>query len=147
MHHTLRSRAHNVFGVQLYKNNACALLSRILTILSSDWLHHARTVRGVYEWHLITPPSLLILVIFWRNYTSRFLWAVMWVSYYTVPQYHCGYYKSQHCWGTMRVLLWHYCMCNSFAAFCHSSIIGPHSTLNSMWLVVAAATLCNMSPT
>ena len=33
----------------MYKNNAGVLLSRILTILSSDWLHHARTVRGVYE--------------------------------------------------------------------------------------------------
>ena len=52
MRHTLRLRARNVFGVQLYKNNARALLLHILTILSSDWLHHPdheRTVRGVYE--------------------------------------------------------------------------------------------------
>ena len=31
------------------KNNACALLSRILSILNLDWLQHARSVRGVYE--------------------------------------------------------------------------------------------------
>ena len=38
-----------VFGVQLYKNNARAPLSRILCILNSDWLQHARSIRGVYE--------------------------------------------------------------------------------------------------
>ena len=37
-----------MFGVQLYKNNARALLSRILSILL-DWLQHARSVRGVCE--------------------------------------------------------------------------------------------------
>ena len=30
----------------LYENNARALLSRILSIANSDWLHHARSVRG-----------------------------------------------------------------------------------------------------
>ena len=35
--------------MQLYKNNARALLSRILSILNLDWLQHARSVRGVYE--------------------------------------------------------------------------------------------------
>ena len=39
-----------MFGVQLYKNNARALLSRILSILNLDWLQHARSVRGVYEY-------------------------------------------------------------------------------------------------
>ena len=38
-----------VFGVQLYKNNAHALLLRILCILNSDWLQYARSIRGVYE--------------------------------------------------------------------------------------------------
>ena len=38
-----------MFGVQLYKNNACVLLLRILSILNLDWLKHARSVRGVYE--------------------------------------------------------------------------------------------------
>ena len=38
-----------VFGVQVYKNNARALLSRILSIVNSDWLQHARNVGGVYE--------------------------------------------------------------------------------------------------
>ena len=39
----------NVFAVQLYKNDTRALLSRILNILNSDWLQHARSVRGGYE--------------------------------------------------------------------------------------------------
>ena len=47
--HTLASAPREMFGVQLYKNNARALLSRILSILNSDWLQHARSVRGVYE--------------------------------------------------------------------------------------------------
>ena len=36
-------------GVQLYKNNACMLLSRILSIINSDWLQHVHSVRAVYE--------------------------------------------------------------------------------------------------
>ena len=51
--YTLRSRARKVFGVQLYKNNARVLLSRNLSILNSDWLQHARSVRGVCEFEII----------------------------------------------------------------------------------------------
>ena len=50
---TLASALREMFGVQLYKNNARALLSRILSILNLDWLQHARSVRGVYEWKLM----------------------------------------------------------------------------------------------
>ena len=50
---TLASALREMFGVQLYKNNARALLSRILSILSLDWLQHARSVRGVYEEQII----------------------------------------------------------------------------------------------
>ena len=46
---TLTSALREMFGVQLYENNARALLSRILSILNLDWLQHARGVRGVYE--------------------------------------------------------------------------------------------------
>ena len=46
---TLASVLREMFGVQLYKNIARALLSRILSILNLDWLQHARSVRGVYE--------------------------------------------------------------------------------------------------
>ena len=46
---TLASALREMFGVQLYKNNARALLSRILSILNLDWLLHAGSVRGVYE--------------------------------------------------------------------------------------------------
>ena len=46
---TLASALREMFGVQLYKNNARALLSCILSILNLDWLQHARSVRGVYE--------------------------------------------------------------------------------------------------
>ena len=49
---TLASALREMFGVQLYKNNARALLSRILSILNLDWLQHARSVRGVYEFHM-----------------------------------------------------------------------------------------------
>ena len=45
----LTSALREMFGVQLYKNNARALLSRILSILNLDWLQHARSVRGEYE--------------------------------------------------------------------------------------------------
>ena len=47
---TLASALREMFGVKLYKNNARALLSRILSILNLDWLQHARSVRGVYEY-------------------------------------------------------------------------------------------------
>ena len=46
---TLASTLREMFGVQLYKNNARALLSPILSILNLDWLQHVRSVRGVYE--------------------------------------------------------------------------------------------------
>ena len=60
---TLASALHEMFGVQLYKNNARALLSRILSILNLDWLQHARSVRGVYELKL---SSMIICFIkFW----------------------------------------------------------------------------------
>ena len=51
---TLASALREMFGVQLYKNNARALLSRILSILNLDWLQHARSVRGVYELYIKT---------------------------------------------------------------------------------------------
>ena len=43
----LGSRAHKVFGVQLYKNNAHALLLGVLRIPNSDWLQRAPSVREV----------------------------------------------------------------------------------------------------
>ena len=39
-------------GVQWYKNNAWGLLSHMLNIVNSDWLQHARSVRGVYEFNI-----------------------------------------------------------------------------------------------
>ena len=54
---TLASALREMFGVQLYKNNARALLSRILSILNLDWLQHARSVRGVYEFLIMTNQS------------------------------------------------------------------------------------------
>ena len=49
----LASALRQMFGVQLYKNNARTLLSRILSILNLDSLQHARSVRGVYEMFLL----------------------------------------------------------------------------------------------
>ena len=69
---TLASALREMFGVQLYKNNARALLSRILSILNLDWLQHARSVRGVYELSLLTkrpvpvPHYSLIPKTVWR---------------------------------------------------------------------------------
>ena len=64
---TLASALREMFGVQLYKNNARALLSRILSILNLDWLQHARSVRGVYEYNLKR--------IWWgKNYRTWGLW-------------------------------------------------------------------------
>ena len=51
--YAMLTRARNVFGVQLYKNNARALLSHILSIVNSDWLQHACSVCGMYEKMLI----------------------------------------------------------------------------------------------
>ena len=48
MHPMLCSHTRTVFGVKLYKNNARALLPRILIIVSSDWLKHTHSVCGVY---------------------------------------------------------------------------------------------------
>ena len=56
------SRARNVFGVQLYKNNVCALLLRILSIVNSDWLQHACSVHRVYE--LVVFAAVLIGKVF-----------------------------------------------------------------------------------
>ena len=56
---TLASALREMFGVQLYKNNARALFSRILSILNLDWLQHARGVRGVYELFLFVICYLL----------------------------------------------------------------------------------------
>ena len=36
--HMLASALRNAFRVQMYKNNAREILSRILSILNSDWL-------------------------------------------------------------------------------------------------------------
>ena len=44
MHFTLNSRVRKVFGVQLYKNNARALLSRIWV----SWIQIGYSMRVVY---------------------------------------------------------------------------------------------------
>ena len=44
----------HVSGVQLYKNNARALLSRILSIVNSDCLLRAQSLCGVYECLLVS---------------------------------------------------------------------------------------------
>ena len=54
-------------GVQLYKNNARALLSRILSILNLDWLQHARSVPGVYECLFLYHLEAQLTISFNRN--------------------------------------------------------------------------------
>ena len=63
---TLASELREMFGVQLYKNNARALLSRILSILNLDWLQHARSVRGVYEYLVIDKHHISLNVKEWK---------------------------------------------------------------------------------
>ena len=46
---TLASALREMLGVQLYKNNACALLLCIFSILNSNWLQHVHCVCRVYE--------------------------------------------------------------------------------------------------
>ena len=58
---TLASALREMFGVQLYKNNAHALLSPILSILNLDWLQHARSVRGVYKFKVLCITYGLII--------------------------------------------------------------------------------------
>ena len=66
--------------VQLYKNNACMLISHILGIVTSDWLHQARSVHRVpnklIEWiansqqgSKITLLHLLYSKLQGRNYS------------------------------------------------------------------------------
>ena len=62
---TLASALREMFGVQLYKNNARALLSRILSILNLDWLQHAHSVRGVYECNTNKLIYTRKLISFW----------------------------------------------------------------------------------
>ena len=50
---TLASALREMFGVQLYKNNARALLLPIWSILNLVWLQHAHSVRGVYEFKIM----------------------------------------------------------------------------------------------
>ena len=71
---TLASALREMFGVQLYKNNAHALLSRILSILNLDWLQHARSVRGVYEiwiWGYANIIFVTSVTIYWNLYRFK----------------------------------------------------------------------------
>ena len=61
-----------MFGVQLYKkNNARVLLSRILSILNLDWLQHACSVRGVYEWSMLAVFFVVSLTVSWHKSSKR----------------------------------------------------------------------------
>ena len=69
---TLASALREMFGVQFYKNNARALLLRILSILNLDWLQHARSVRGVYEFHVfVSMPQCSCMHMLKRDYGPK----------------------------------------------------------------------------
>ena len=70
MHPALRSQVRKVFGVQFYKNTACALLSRIVSILNSDWtlfkpsqitftLYFKKTTKAKYKYQV--QPNITIV--------------------------------------------------------------------------------------
>ena len=81
---TLASALREMFGVQLYKNNARALLSRILSILNLDWLLHARSVHGVYEltipddWQYSKIQKTNVIQSIHLCYRTDFLFAKSW---------------------------------------------------------------------
>ena len=81
---TLASALREMFVVQLYKNNAHALLSRILSILNLDWLQHARSVRGVYEFCIVIFPMprfmLIILAFNHHTVTCSQAWSIKYVQ-------------------------------------------------------------------
>ena len=97
---TLASALREMFGVQLYKNNARALLSRILSILNLDWLQHSRSVRGVYEWtlsHLENGCDVTVYFMLGRTKT----WALLTAGKYT----HGNKNAWLKCWHTCREAL------------------------------------------
>ena len=67
---TRASALREMFG-GLYKNNACALLLRILSILNLDWLQHARSVRGVYELILLDIIDSIHTIITYKAVFQR----------------------------------------------------------------------------
>ena len=82
---TLESALRELFGVQLYKNNACALLSRFLSILNLDWLQHA--LRGVYDNNYCVPFFLRSLCkIRGDCFGLRLFWAEVFFLGSTAPK-------------------------------------------------------------
>ena len=69
-----------MFGVQLYKNNARALLSHILSIPNLDWLQHAHSVCRVYESAIISS---------WQShYHYLVVTGVVWHTHIQIPPPH-----------------------------------------------------------
>ena len=80
MHPTLRSRAHNVFWVQLYKK----MLTYILNILNSGWMQQARSVCGVHEYHIINWSCIQMVTVWLSNCNSTWnflVWTVMFMPF------------------------------------------------------------------
>ena len=67
----LTSALREVFGMQLYKINERALLSHILSILDSDWVQHACSVRGVYECNLLFDSLLCFLLLYQPHFIRQ----------------------------------------------------------------------------
>ena len=96
MHPTLCSCAGNVFGVQLYKNNARVLLSRILSIVNSDWLQHTRSVR-------ITNILVDIVEVFFIKTSAEYIDISLWrflILYFCFP---AGYQIQVHGGSSSRI--------------------------------------------
>ena len=67
--------------MQLYKNNARALLSRFLSTLNLDWLQYARSVCGVYEFVLVYIWGSVVHIDFYRllQCTCCLVWFWFWL--------------------------------------------------------------------
>ena len=127
-----------MFGVQLYKNNARALLSRILNL---DWLQHARSVRGVYEcltsslcWWILT---YLVKIIRWfvtDGVTSlglKWYWHCVYnfkQNVYFPSQHHLWVYNSDVVYGVTTLQA-----CELFRKFTHIQMLYlPQLKLNQL---------------
>ena len=73
----LMGALRKVRRVQLYKNNACVLLLHILSIVNSDWLQHAGSIQGVYEYDFISKYAKVARVHYFCTIALRTSRAVL----------------------------------------------------------------------
>ena len=142
-----------MFGVQLYKNNARVLLSCILSILNSDWLQHARSVRGMYEYSIgwlqfhgaqiyILKYFLIILGLFIPKTIGPIssLLVHTWMSFNIESEFSNINLKSLSCWKTLKKILldfnplwewtWLFTLCRQVWNVCAAFSLWEHTRMS-----------------